>query len=81
MNTKAINMTERPRNTVTSHCPEECVQRTGLLTEEVPSGVMRSGSLRDLIVAARLDSVDQIREKDGILDEENGDVVTDNIYY
>jgi hypothetical protein len=41
---------------------------------------MRSGCLRDLIVTARLDSVDQIWEQDGILDEENGDVVSNNVY-
>jgi hypothetical protein len=41
---------------------------------------MRSGRLRDLIIAAGLDSVNQIWEQDGILDEENGDVVSNNVF-
>jgi hypothetical protein len=55
------------------------VQSTGLLAEEVPSGVVSSRSLRDFVVAPRLHRVDQVGEFDGILDEEYGNVVADNI--
>lgn len=79
VHTESINVTERPRNTVASHCPKKSVQCTRLLTEEVPSGVVCSGSLGDLVVAAGLDGVDEIWEENGILDEENRNVVSNNI--
>lgn len=41
---------------------------------------MGSSSLGDFIVGAGLDSMDQIGELHGILDEENGNVVANNIY-
>lgn len=62
VHTEPINMTERPRNTVASHCPKKGVQCTGLLTEEVPSRVVRGSSLGNLIVAAGFDGVNEIRE-------------------
>jgi hypothetical protein len=77
---ETINMAERPRNTVTSHCPQESMQRTRLLAEEVPSGVVRGSSLGDLIVAAGLDGVNEIREEDSILNEKHRDVVSNNVY-
>jgi len=40
---------------------------------------MCSGCLRDLPVRGRLDGVNEIGELDGILDEENGDVVADDV--
>jgi hypothetical protein len=40
---------------------------------------MSSSSLRDLIVWPWLDRVDQVRELNGILDEEDRDVITDNV--
>lgn len=40
---------------------------------------MSSGGLRDLVVRTWLDRVDQVGELDGILDEEYGDIVTDDI--
>jgi hypothetical protein len=55
------------------------VKGARLLTEEVPSGVVRGSSLGDLVVATGLDGVNEIREQDGILDEENGNVVSNNI--
>lgn len=76
---KSIDMAERPRDPMPSHRPNQGVQGTGLLTEKVPRRIMRSGGLGDLIVTARLDGVDQIREQDRVLDEEDGDVVSNNI--
>lgn len=80
VDTETINMAERARNSMARHSPQQGMQRARLLTEEVPRGVMRGSSLRDLTVATRLNGVDQIRELDGILDEENGNVVSNNIY-
>lgn len=50
-----------------------------LLTEEVPCRIVSRCCLRNLTVRLGLDSVDEIRELDGILDKENRNVVTDNI--
>lgn len=55
------------------------MHRAGLTAKEVPGRVMSGGSLRDLVAWAGLYGVDQIGELDGILDEEYGDVVTNNI--
>lgn len=41
---------------------------------------MRGGGLGDLVVAARLDGVDQVGKEDRVLDEEDGDVVSNDIY-
>ena len=73
-------MTQTTRDAVASHGPEKRVQAARLGAEEVPGRVVGSSSLRDLIVRARLDRVDQVREPDGILDEEDGDVVSDNVW-
>lgn len=79
VHTKTVKVSEGSRDTVTSHCPQKRMQSTGLLAEEVPSRVVRSRRLRDLIVAPRLHSVDQVRELDSILDEEYGDVVANDV--
>lgn len=64
---------------MTGHGPEECVEGRGLLAEEVPGGVVRRGSLRDLIVWRRLDGMDQIRELRSILNEEDRGSIPDDI--
>lgn len=51
----------------------------GLLAEEVPSRIVRRGSLGHLAVRAGLDGVDQVGEMNGRLDEEDGDVVAHNV--
>lgn len=80
MHTEPINMSERTRNAMPRHSPEQCVHRAWLLAEEVPGRVMSSGSLRDLVVTSGLDGVDQIGEEDSILDEEYRDIVSNDIY-
>ena len=42
---------------------------------------MRSGSLGNLIIAARLHRVNEVREENRILDEEDGDIVSDDICF
>ena len=80
VDTKAVNVSEGTRDTVTSHSPEQSVQRAGLLAEEVPGRVVRGSSLGDFIVPAGLDGVDQIGEENSVLDEEDGDVVSNEVY-
>lgn len=65
---------------VAGHGPEEGVHGTRLGAEKVPGRVVGGGRLGDLIVGTRLDRVDEIGESDGVLDEEDGDVVADNIW-
>jgi hypothetical protein len=64
---------------VTTHRPEEGVEGRWLLAEEIPGAIMRSSSLGDLTVWPWLDGMDQVGELDGILNEEDGDVVTNNV--
>lgn len=80
MDSEAIDVPERARDTVTGHRPEQRVHSAWLLAEEIPGRVMRGGGLGDLVVAARLDGVDQVGKEDRVLDEEDGDVVSNDIY-
>jgi hypothetical protein len=56
------------------------VHRGWLLAEKVPSAVMSGGSLRDFTIGLRLDGMDKIREFNSILDEENRNVITNNVW-
>ena len=67
------------RDTIARHCPEQRVQRCRLLAEEVPCGVVCSRTLRHLPVRSRLDTVDEIRKLNSILDEEDRNVVANNV--
>lgn len=79
VDTEAIHRSEGTRNSVTSHSPEQCMQRAGLLTEKVPSRVVGGCGLGDLVLRAGLNGMDQVGEEDCILDEEDRDVVSDNV--
>lgn len=79
VHTEAVHVAERPDDAVLCHGPEERVQGARLLAEEVPGRVMGSGGLRNLPVRHRLDGVNEIREENGILDEENRDVVANDV--
>jgi hypothetical protein len=50
------------------------------LRKEIPRRVVSCCCLWNLSVWLGLDSVDQIREFDSILDEKDGDVVADDIF-
>jgi hypothetical protein len=41
---------------------------------------MSGGSLRDFTIGLRLDGMDKIREFNSILDEENRNVITNNVW-
>jgi hypothetical protein len=79
VHTPSIHMPERANGAMTAHRPEQSVERRWLLAEKVPSAIMSSSGLGNLAVWPGLDSMDQIWELDGILNEEDGDVVTNNI--
>jgi len=80
VNAETIHVAVGAWNTISGHCPEEGVERTRLLAEEIPCRVMGSSSLRDLFVWTWLDSMDKIWEQDGVLDEENWNVISNDIW-
>jgi hypothetical protein len=80
VHTPSIHMPERANGAMTAHRPEQSVERRWLLAEKVPSAIMSSSGLGNLAVWPGLDSMDQIWELDGILNEEDGDVVTNDIW-
>ena len=79
VHTEAIHVTVAAGNAVARHGPEEGVESGRLGAKEVPSGIVSGGGLRNFVVGARLDGVDKVGEADGILNEEDGDVVADDI--
>jgi hypothetical protein len=72
-------MAVAPWDAEARHGPEEGMHGARLGAEEVPCRVVCGRSLGHLIVRAWLDRVYEIGELDRILDEEDGDVVSDNV--
>lgn len=72
-------MPEAPGDSVSSHGPEEGVEGRRLLAEKVPGRVVGRGGLGNFVVGAGLDGMDEVGELDGVLDEEDGDVVADDV--
>lgn len=72
-------MAVAPDNTKARHRPEQGVERARLGAEKVPGGIVSRGRLRNLVVRAGLDGVNQVGELDGILDEEYGDIIADDV--
>ena len=66
-------------NTVAGHGKEECMKSRGLCAEEIPGRIVGGTGLGNLAVGLGLAGVDQIRELNGILDEEDGNVVSNEI--
>ena len=62
-----------------AHVPDRVVGGLGVEGDEVPEGVVRGLRLRDLPVRVRLAGVDDVGELDGVLDEEDRDVVADQV--
>ena len=79
MHAEAIHMAERPGDAMASHGPEQRMHGARLTREKVPGRVVCGSGLRDFIVPARLDGVDQIREENGILDEKDGNIVSHQV--
>lgn len=66
--------------TMTRHSPEKGMHGRWLLTEEVPGRVVSRCRLRNLRVRLGLYRMDQVWELDGILNEEDRDVVSNDVY-
>jgi len=79
VDSEALHGPERTREAAVTHVPHDVVGRLGVLGDEVPEGVVRRLGLRDLPVRLRLRGVDQVRELDGVLDEEDRHVVADQV--
>lgn len=79
VDTKALHHSVRTGNGSIRLSPGEHVGGFCVEELEVPEVVVGSLSLRNLVVWFWLSSVNDIRELDSILDEEDGDVVSDNV--
>jgi len=79
MDPPAIHVTVRSRNPIASHNHHDQVQCASLLTKEIVGRIVGCSSLRDLIIWLRLESMNEVREQDGVVDEENWDVNSDNV--
>lgn len=79
VHTPAIDVAVRSWNTVASHDQHHQVQCAGLLAEEVISGVVGGSCLRNLAIGTRLEGMNEVREKDRIVDEEDWGVDANNI--
>ncbi len=69
----------RPGNGSVRHDPHQHVGGLGRQRGEVPEGVVGGLGLRDLPVGLGLGGVDEVRELDAVLDEEDRHVVADQI--
>ena len=67
------------RDAAIRHVPDGVVLRLGVQRHEVPEGVVGALRLWDLPVRVRLGGVDDVRELDAVLDEEDRDVVADEV--
>jgi hypothetical protein len=56
------------------------VEGRWLRAKEIPGAVMGSSSLRDFVIWTGFDGMDEIRKLNGILDEENWDIIADDIW-
>lgn len=72
-------MTVAAHDTKAGHRPEQRVEGTRLGTEEVPSRIVGRSSLRYLVFGTRFDGMNQVGELDSILNEEDGDVVSNDV--
>ena len=75
----AIHVTIGSWDAIASHDYHDQVQCTGLLTKKVVGGIVGCSGLRNLAVRAGLQSMNEIRKEDGIVDEENWNVDSNNV--
>jgi hypothetical protein len=79
VDTEALHHTVRSRDTSVRHGPHEHVGSLGVQVLEVPEVVVGGLGLRDLIVRLGLARVNDIGKLEGVLDEEDGNVVSNNV--
>jgi hypothetical protein len=75
----AIHVAVRSRNAIAGHNHHDQVQRASLLAKEIIGRIVGCSRLRDLIIRLRLESMNEVREQDGVVDEENWDVNSNDI--
>ncbi len=76
---EALHHSVGARDAAVGHVPQGVVGGLGVQAHEVPEGVVRALRLRDLAVRVGLSGVDDVRELDGVLDEEDRNVVADQV--
>src|SRR5450756_693261 len=79
MNTKAFDHPERTRYCAIRHDPHHRMHGFRRERNEIPERVVRGRRLWKAAVGFHLYGMDEVGEFDGILDEENWDVVTDQV--
>ena len=79
VDTESLHHAVGTGNGAITHGPGEHVSGLGVVKLEIPEVVVSRLGLGDLVVRLGLASVDDIRELDGVLDEEDGDVVANEI--
>ncbi|MNV14017.1 hypothetical protein D3C71_1046860 [compost metagenome] len=79
MNPKSFHEAQRSWYGPVGHDPHDHVHAFRCQTDEVPKIVVRRLSLREGAIRLLLGRVDEIRKLDGVLDEEDRDIVADQI--
>jgi hypothetical protein len=79
VDTKAFHEAERAGNGAVRHDPHDHVHALGRQADEVPEIIVGRLRLRKRPVGFLLGGMDQVRKLDGVLDEEDRDVVADEI--
>jgi hypothetical protein len=72
---EAFHHGKRARNGPIAHDPHEHMHRFRREGHEIVKGIVGGRGLRDFVVRLRLYGMDQVREFDRILNEENWDIV------
>ena len=76
---EALHETERARDGPVRHHPHDHMHAFRRQTDEIPEIVMCGLGLGEASVGLRLYRMNEVREPDGVLDEENRDVVADDV--
>lgn len=76
---EALHRAVGARDAAVGHVPQRVVRGLRVQGDEVPERVVGALGLRDLPVGMRLAGVDDVRELDRVLDEEDRDVVADEV--
>jgi len=79
MHAKAFHHPQAARDGAIGHGPDDHVGGFGHQRNEVPEGVVGRATGGDFVMRLRLHRVDEVRELDGVLDEEDRHVVTHQV--
>src|ERR1035437_8221821 len=79
MHTKAFDHAQRTRYCAVRHYPHHRMHGFRRERNEIPERVVRARRLRKAAVGFHLDGMDEVGEFNGVLDEENRNVVADQV--